>query len=422
MKLLIKQAYIADPHSSHRGNIRDILVENGIISEIAPVIEDSGIDSQIEGQDLQASPGWVDIFSHFAEPGYEFKETLETGAQTAAAGGFTDVFLIPDTRPVTDNKAQVEFFRQRSSSLPVNIWPIGALTQHLEGKQLAEMYDMQNSGAIAFSDGLHPVQSAGVLLKALQYVKTFDGVIIQVPDDASITPNGLMHEGIVSTRLGLPGKAMMAEELIIARDIKLARYTESKIHFTGVTSPKSIEYIRRAKASGLDVTCSVTPYHLFFSDEDLTGYDTNLKVFPPLRPKAIAAALREAVLDGTVDCICSHHLPQEYDSKQLEFEHAKYGMTGLETAYATVQTIFPDLSPERVCELFSGNARGIFNMPRVRLEKQEPASITLFQPHEKWQFTPVQSKSKSKNSAFYDQVFVGKPKGIVRGNQIFIND
>jgi dihydroorotase len=422
MKLLLKQAYIADPLSSHQGTVQDIFIDNGVIREIATAIPEGGADKLITGDGLSVSPGWVDIFSNFAEPGYEFKETLETGSAAAAAGGFTDVFLIPDTNPVTDNKSQVEYLRQRSVSFPVGLWPIGALTRGLEGRHLAEMYDMQNSGAVAFSDGLRPVQSSGVLLKALQYVKAFEGVIIQIPDDTSIAPNGLMHEGIISTRLGLPGRPLMAEELIIARDIELARYTDSRIHFTGVTSPQSIEYIRRAKASGLQVTCSVTPYHLFFSDSDLEDYDTNLKVYPPLRPHAVSDQLKEAVLDGTVDCISSHHLPHEYDSKVLEFDHAKYGMTGLETAYGVIQTLFPSLSAFRIYELFGGNARKIFRLDQPKIQKDEPAHLTIFNAQEKWQFRLSRSRSKSKNSAFGDHVFTGKPKGIVRNDRLFLND
>src|SRR6202012_2374557 len=214
-----------------------------------------------------------------------------------------------NTKPVVDTKSQVEYIRRASAALPSRVWPLGGVTRGLEGKDLAEMYDMRNSGAIAFSDGTGPVQSAGLLLKGLQYVKAFDGVIIQIPDDKTVGSSGLINEGIVSTRLGLPGKPMMAEELMVARDIELVRYTGSKLHFTGVSSPRSLEYIRQGKASGLQVSCSVTPHHLFFTDADLADYDTNLKVYPPLRDGSSAQVLKNAVLSGLVDVIASHHLP-----------------------------------------------------------------------------------------------------------------
>jgi dihydroorotase len=421
MKLLIKQACITDPLSSHHGTIQDILIENGIIREIAQSISEK-TDQVVDHKGLQVSPGWVDIFSNFADPGYEFKETLETGSATAAAGGFTDVFLIPDTHPVTDGKSQVEVIHHRNSVLPVTIHAIGAITKNLEGRHLAEMYDMKKSGAVAFSDGLHPVQSSGVLVKALQYVKAFQGVIIQIPDDTSISPNGLIHEGILSTQLGLPGKPMMSEELIIARDIKLARYTNSRIHFTGVTSPKSIEYIRRGKESGIDITCSVTPYHLFFTDEALADYDTNLKVYPPLRTKIIAEQLKQAVLDGTVDCIASHHLPHEYDSKILEFENAKYGMTGLETSYAVIQTLFPDLSAEKIYALFGGNARKIFNLDSYTIEKGSIGNLTLFNTRLEWKYDLTRTASKSRNSPFHGFLFRGKAIGILTKGKLHLSN
>jgi dihydroorotase len=420
MKLLIKQACITDPLSSHHGTIQDILIENGIIREIAPTVSEKA-DQVIDQKGLQVSPGWVDIFSNFADPGYEFKETLETGAAAAAAGGFTDVFLIPDTQPVTDGKSQVEVIRHRNSGLPVTIHAIGAITKNLDGLHLAEMYDMKNSGAVAFSDGLHPVQSSGVLVKALQYVKAFQGVIIQIPDDTSISPNGLIHEGIISTRLGLPGKPIMSEELIIARDIKLARYTNSRIHFTGVTSPKSIEYIRRGKESGIDISCSVTPYHLLFSDEALVDYDTNLKVYPPLRTKIIANQLKQAVLDCTIDCIASHHLPHEYDSKILEFENAKYGMTGLETSYAVIQTLFPDLSAEKIYALFGGNARRIFNLNPCTIKKGSMGNLTLFNSGFEWKYDLTKTASKSRNSPFHGFIFKGKAIGIVTKGKLHMS-
>ena len=419
MKILIQQACIIDRTSPHHGMTRDILIENGRISAIQSNLPASA-DHVISLSGLHVSPGWVDVFAHFCDPGYEYKETLETGAQAAAAGGYTDVFVLPNTKPVVDTKSQVEYIRHKSATLAVNIWPIGAMTRGLEGKDLAEMYDMRQSGAIAFSDGTSPVQSAGLLLKGLQYVKAFNGVIIQIPDDHTVGANGLMNEGIISTRLGLPGKPMMAEELIIARDIKLARYTSSRLHFTGVTSPRSLEYIRRAKESGLEVSCSVTPYHLFFTDAELTGYDTNLKVFPPLRDEATVKTLRQAVLDGTVDCIASHHLPHEYDSKVVEFEYARAGMTGLETAYAAVRTILPQLSPEKTVDLLCHNPRRIFGMDQPSIAEGQPASLTLFSPDGSTLVETGKTRSKSGNTAFAGKELKGAVLGIINGEKIAI--
>jgi len=421
MKILIQQACIIDRSSPHHGTIRDILIENGRITAIGTDLP-AEADQVIQHPGLHVSPGWVDIFSHFCDPGYEHKETLGTGASTAAAGGYTDVFVIPNTRPVVDTKSQVEYIRRVSESLPVNIWPVGAMTRGVEGKDLAEMYDMRNSGAIAFSDGTQPVQSAGLLLKGLQYVKAFDGVIIQVPDDRTVGANGLMNEGIVSTRLGLPGKPMMAEELMVARDIKLARYTESKIHFTGVSSPRSLDYIRRAKDGGLSVSCSVTPYHLFFTDADLVDYDTNLKVYPPLRDKASVTALRKAILDGTVDCIASHHLPHEFDSKIVEFEYARPGMTSLETAYSVVRTLLPELTPERTVDLFSRRARELFGLGQPVISEGQPASLSLFDPAGHMQLEENTTRSKSKNSPFIGKELKGRVLGILNGKKLVLND
>lgn len=413
MKVLIQQAQILDPRSSLNNQRKDILIQNGILQQIADSIDPQDA-TVVNGQALQVSPGWVDIFSNFADPGYEFKETLETGAAAAAAGGFTDVFVIPNTKPVIDSKSQAEYIRHKAHQLPVNIYPIGAVSRNTDGKDLAEMYDMHASGAIAFGDGLNPIQSSGLLVKALQYVKAIDTVVIQIPDDRSIGSSGLMNEGVISTRMGLPGKPMMAEELLVARDIKLARYADSKLHFTGVTSPKSLEYIRRAKEGGLNITCSVTPYHLFFTEEDLQGYDTNLKVYPPLRSPEARQALRDAIADGTIDCIATHHMPHEYDSKVLEFEYAKNGMIGLETCYAVLRTAMPQVSDSRWIELLSLNPRRIFGLEQPLIEEGQSATLTIFSPKGETVLSE-RSFSKSRNSPFIGQPLNGKVFGIVNG-------
>lgn len=420
MKVLIKKATIIDPGSTHHLSQQDILIADGNIQNIQPDLTEEA-DTMIELPGLHVSPGWIDTFANFCDPGYEYKESLESGANAAAAGGFSRVMVVPNTRPVIDNKAQVEYIVQKSRTLPVQILPIGAITKNTEGKELAEMYDMQYSGAISFSDGLHPLQSAGIMVKALQYVKRFNGAIIQLPDDKSLSPHGLMNEGIVSTRLGLPGKPILAEELVVARDIRLVAYTGSKLHFTAVTSSKSLQYIREAREEGIQVSCSVAPYHLFFCDEDLMDYDTNLKVNPPLRTREEMMSLRKAVEDGLVDCIATHHAPHEYDSKIVEFEYAKNGMTGLETCYSILKTVLPMVPESKWVELLYLNAANIFGLAQQNILVNARANLTLFQPDSTFTYNEKPIQSKSKNSPFIGKELKGRVAGIINGNNIRIH-
>ena len=417
MKVLIKRAIIISKASPFHGKSLDILMENGIISAIGNNLKTKA-DKTININGLYVSSGWMDCFANFCDPGQEYKETLETGSKAAAAGGFTKVMLIPNTQPVVYNKSQVEYLVQKSKDLPVQILPIGSITKNAEGKELSEMYDMHKTGAISFSDGINPVQSSGILQKALEYVLVMDGTIIQLPDDRSIGSSGLMNEGIVSTRLGLPGKPSISEELMIARDIELVRYTGSKIHFTGVSTAKSLELIAAAKREKLKVSCSVTPYHLFFCEDDLKEYDTNLKVNPPLRTKKDRDALRKGVKNGIVDFIASHHQPQDWDHKVCEFEYAKNGMETLESVFGAVCAC--GISAEDFVIMQTENVRNIFGLPISSIEKGSKADITLFIPGEEYVFEEQNILSKCKNNAFIGKKLKGRVIGIINEDKLFL--
>ncbi len=419
MKVLIRQALITDPSSPFHSQRADILIDRGKISDIAASVK-ADADQVVQAHDLAVSPGWVDIFSHFGDPGSEFAETIETGAAAAAAGGYTQVMVLPNTQPVMHSKSMVEYIRQKQPSAPVDIFPAAAITTNTEGKELAEMYDMDASGALAFTDGLNPLQSAGVMLKALQYVKAIGKTIIQLPDDRSIQPHGLMHEGVLSTQLGLAGKPSIAEELMIMRDIDLLRYTGSRLHITGISTARSLELVKAAKNEGLQITCSVTPYHLYFTDEDLSRYDSNLKVNPPLRTAKDRDALRQGVLDGSIDCIASHHLPRHTDDKVIEFEHAKNGMISLQTSFSAVIKAIPTLTTERIIELFAIAPRNIFGLPPTTIKKGENACLTVFSLNSHWTFSGQVNRSRSGNSPFMNTSFTARPIGIINKGGLFL--
>ncbi len=407
MTILLRQVKIADQHSPFNGQVKDILLKDAVLISIQDHYEGKA-DQIVDIPGTIVSTGWVDPFTHFCDPGYEHRETLVTGAAAAQAGGFTTVFVVPNTQPVVDNKTQVNYIIQQNQQLPIHVLPIGALSKKIEGKDLAEMIDMHQAGAVASSDGLYPVQSTLLFLKALQYVKTFDGVVIQMPIDKSLGSLGLMNEGITSTQLGLPGIPAIAEELMIARDIELLKYTNSKLHITGVSTAKGMALIEAGKKAGLALTCSVTPYHLYFNETDLTTYDTLLKVFPPLRTKSDQAALLDAVERGVVDCISSHHQPQDWDGKTIEFEYAKAGIASIETTYSTINHLLPKLKEDAIANLLSNNARSIFNLGSNTIQEGQVVDLTFFNPTIEATHSKLASKSKSANNPFWDKPLKGK--------------
>ena len=421
MQLHIRKARVIDPQSTFHDKVVDLLVENGIIKNIATAIT-SKAKTVIEAKGLCVSPGWVDVFADYREPGFEHKETIHSGLAAAASGGFTDVMLAPNTQPALSTKSIIQFILQKANGNIVGLHPIGAATQNTEGKDLAEMLDMRANGAVAFSDGWKPVQQGNLMMKAMEYVKAFHGTIIQMPVDASLASGGLMNEGVVSTGLGMAGIPALAETIMVHRDIELLRYTGSKLHITGVSTAESLEMIRKAKTEGLAITCSVTPYHLALTDESLTGYDSAYKVSPPLRTEADRMALIAGLKDGTIDCIASHHRPHEWDAKAKEFEYAADGMAVQESTFNILwDTLKEYMDIDRLVEAMTIMPRVIFGLEPQEITKGHKASMTIFTTSGSNTLSIENARSISRNNPFIGKKLNGKVLGIINNNQLHLN-
>lgn len=407
MSLLIKNATIADPLSAFHNKKADILVRKGSIVSIGKNLKDKA-SRVISGSNLFVSPGWVDVLADYCDPGYEHKESITTGLAAAAAGGFTDVFVVPNTQPVVGNRSVLEYVQQKGKGHQARLHVLGAVSRNTEGKDLAEMMDMHHGGAIAFSDGWHPLQHAGLMLKALEYVKAFNGIIIQIPVQASLAQGGLMNEGTTSVRLGMSGIPAIAESMLVQRDIELVRYTGSRIHFSGVSTTKSLSLIKAAKKEGLDVTCSVTPYHLLFTEDMLQQYNSVFKVEPPLRTEAERKQLVKALTDGTIDCIATHHRPQDWDAKVKEFEYAEAGMIGQETCLPMLVAAAPEVTAARWAELLSVNPRKIFGLPEATIAEGAAASLTVYDLETPWTYDKNNKQSQGINSPLLGQTLKGR--------------
>lgn len=412
MTILIQQATLVAPHSSFHLQPCDVLLEDGKISRIERSI-DPASHHVMPAQGMFLSVGFADLFCQSGEPGQESTETLESLSEAAFAGGFTELALTPNLHPVTEKASQVQAIRQRARR--VDFHPIGAVTRHTEGKELAEMYELDQAGSPAFSDGWKSIQSGGLLLKALQYLLPTGKTLIQLPDDQSILPNGLMHEGLVSTQLGLPGRPTLAEYAQVERDLEIARYTGGKIHFTGISCVESVERIRDAKSAGIQVTCSVTPAHLFWTDEDLRQYSGQLKLNPPLRTAKHRDALRAALLDGTIDAIATHHHPRLDDHKSCEFEYAKPGMLALETAFSLCCTALGAEHTPRILEALSIQPRQILGITFPSIEVGAKANLTLVDPQASITYQAATRKSRAFNSPAYGLPLRGSVVATFRG-------
>ena len=418
MKVLIKSAKIIDPTSPYHNQRKDILLNNGKIEEIGTSLVLDSPGKVIELEDLHLSKGWFDSSVNFGEPGYEERETVQNGLDTAAKSGFTAIALNSGTLPVIDDNSAVTSILSKAKDHPVDLFPIGALTKGSQGKELAELYDMRTAGAIAFGDFKKAVKHPNLLKLALQYAQNFDGLVLSFPQDDNIAGKGVVHEHEMSTQLGLKGIPSLAEELQIKRDLAILQYTGGRLHIPTVSTAKSVELIKAAKKEGLDVSCSAAIHNLMFADEFLKEFDTNTKVLPPLRTKKDNEALIKGIKNKVIDFVTSDHIPVDIENKKVEFEHALYGTTGLESAFGALLKIF-DLE-ETVNLLTRGRER--FKIKEYEIKPGQEANFTLFSPSGKYVFTQEHIHSTSKNSIFLKSELKGKVYGIISGKRCFISE
>ena len=416
MNVLIKSATIVDSKSNFHNESVDILIEEGLITKISKRISNPNNYPEIKRNNLHVSQGWFDSSVSFGEPGYEERETITNGLNTAALSGFTSVVLNANSNPVIDSFADISFVKAKAQSKATQLYPMGALTKASNGKDLAELFDMKNAGAVAFYDYQKPITNPNLMKIALQYASNFDGLVCSFPQESKISGTGVVNEHVNSTKLGLKGNPALAEALQISRDLFLLEYTQGKLHIPTISTAKSVALIRAAKAKKLNVSCSVAIHNLICTDDALDGFDTRYKVLPPLRTQDDCDALIEGLKDGTIDMVTSDHNPIDIEHKKVEFDHAKYGTIGLESAFGALNTIF---STKKVISLLTlGKSR--FGIPKSSITIGEVADLSLFNPDDTYQFDRNYILSKSKNSAFLGMELKGKAYGVIANNSMVL--
>ena len=427
MDLLLKNVRLIT--TTEQTHPQDLLIRDGRIETIGPNLS----AENVEVWDLAGacvSPGWMDVGVYAADPGYEHREDLLSVVRAAAAGGYTEIACFPNTEPALQSKSEILYVLNKTAAGPVGVHPIGALSLDCAGKDMAELFDMHHAGAIAFSDGRQSVQDAGLLLRAMQYAQAFNGLIINEPHHKTIAAGGQMHEGVASTMLGLKGLPTLAEELMLQRDLQLLEYAGGRLHIHLISTARSVEMVRAAKAAGLPVTASVAVANLCFTDEVILGdartsvgaFDSNWKILPPLRLQADVDALIAGLQDGTIDFIASNHTPWDDESKNLEFPYADFGMIGLETAFALCRTYLQDhFSIPQIIEKLAYAPRQVLGLPLPEVQSGTAANLTIFAPDQEWVFTTQYIGSKSRNTPFLGKSFRGKVLGIVHRGQLVRN-
>ncbi len=412
--ILIRNTRIVDPNSSHNGKTCDILIKDDTIVKIGNGLAVENCEV-IEADNLHISPGWFDLRANFCDPGNEHREDIESGINAAIRGGFTGVALSPETEPPIDSKADIEYVYTKADGYPVSIFPYGAFSKKLLGQELSEMYDMFQAGAVGFSHGKKAVSNAALMKLALLYTKDFAPPVHVLALNESLAHNGQAHEGENSTLLGLKGIPALAEETQILRDLRLADYAETAVHFMSVSSRQTIDILRSAK----NYTADVSIANLFFSDDDLHQYDTNLKTLPPLRSKEDQLALIEALKDGAVQAVTTDHTPVDIENKRCEFDRAAFGMITMESFFGALWSIMEkQLSLEKIIELIALNPRSILQLEIPVIEEGNWAELTLFDPGEEYIFDQSMLESKSVNSPFIGKKLKGRALGIINNGTL----
>lgn len=424
MKIILKKVNLLNPYQKLNER-NDVLIEDGVITKIGNVKEDESKTTKVfDLEKKYCVPGLFDMHVHLREPGREDEETVETGSNAAAAGGFTAVACMPNTSPDIDSAEVVRFIKEKSANHLVDVYPVAAATLGRKGEAISPMYELFESGAVAYSDDGTAIKTAIVLRNALEYSKIFNTPIIEHCEDESLA-DGAMNESTTSTILGLPAIPTVAEDLIVIRDIMMAEYVSGKVHIAHISSKNAVELVRQAKKKGINITAEVTPHHFTLSDEMLKNYDTNYKMNPPLRTRVDIEAVIEGLKDGTIDCIASDHAPHSIEEKEMEFVFAPNGIVGLETqlALAISELVHKKhITFSQLIEKLSINPRLILNIPVPLIKEGEPANLTIIDPEMIWTIDIKQFKSKSKNSPFDKRLVTGKAVAVINKKKMFYED
>lgn len=426
MKLFLKGGRLLDPVSK-RDEVVDIQITDGRIDRIAVSLSAPQGYTQVDLKGKIVAPGLIDMHVHLREPGFEHKETVETGCASAAAGGFTAVCCMPNTNPAIDDESVARYVHGKGTSVCggiVDVYPIGAATKGRQGTELSPMAELVQAGAVGFSDDGAPIASAEIMRRALEYSSMYGVPVIQHAEEPTLTHGGCMNEGTTATRLGMPGIPPIAEELMVARDIILLRYTPAaRYHVAHISTKGALDTVRAAKAEGLNVTCEVAPHHFSLTEEAVAGFDTCTKMNPPLRTSGDIVALKAGLNDGTIDVIATDHAPHTIDEKEVEYTQAPFGIVGLETCVGLCVTELVGngvLTLMQLIEKLSTKPRAILSLPVITMKEGEPANITIIDPSLEWVVDKEAFKSKSKNTPFHGMRLKGKAIGIINNGQATI--